>query len=424
MVGTVGHLTLYTHPQQAECELIMQEIFSATECTNKDVRLVAYQCLVRVAELYYGVIKPFVPRCYARTYEGITKMEEEVARQALEFWNTLAEEERELMEDAAAAAASGKTAEVVSNNYCSQALPQLVKLLTTEMCKQQEDNDDDEWNLAMASGTCLAALAITCGDSILDHVMPFITANIASEDWHMREAATLAFGSCVEGPPRDKVLPMILNSLKFLLSKLTVGTADPSVAVRDTTAWTVGRILQMHFEYLPHSEYLDSLIKTLGTAMGSDEPRVAANCCWGIHNMAQAMEAWEDPSSNLLSPYFQSLVQQLLACSRRSDWHEKNLRNTAFEALSELIQNSADDNQRLVVALVEVLLGQLETSLATPIRTADDKEEQYGLQVNLCGLLQVSAGRVATCTRTPHCLWTHRGDEKTLVTCRPSLVLG
>jgi len=220
---------------QAECKLIMDQIFSATECTNKDVRLVAFQCLVRVAELYYQVLDPYIPKAYEvrvfcllvcfcfcvvgrgvsqdsmlthwyrlpptpslhtqRTLAGITKMEEDVARQALEFWSTLSDVELGIQEQTAEAKENGEELDVTNRGYCARALPMLVKLLTSQMTKQSEVVDETSWDMAMASGTCLGSLAETCGDQILGHVMPFVTSNIASTDWHMREAAIMAFGA-------------------------------------------------------------------------------------------------------------------------------------------------------------------------------------------------------------------------------------
>ena len=53
---------------------------------------------------------------------------------------------------------------------------------------------------------------------------------------------------------------------------------DESVVVRDSVAWTLGRIC----EILPQvaiENYLQSLVETLLVGLDS-EPRVASNVCW------------------------------------------------------------------------------------------------------------------------------------------------
>lgn len=58
------------------------------------------------------------------------------------------------------------------------------------------------------------------------------------EDWRLREAATFAFGSILDGPPPDKLAALVAVGLPFLLNALK----DPHTAVRHTTAWTIGAL--------------------------------------------------------------------------------------------------------------------------------------------------------------------------------------
>lgn len=54
---------------------------------------------------------------------------------------------------------------------------------------------------------------------------------------------------------------------------------DPSVVVRDTTAWTVGRICELFPEAAINEMYLAPLLQCLIEGLGA-EPRVASNVCW------------------------------------------------------------------------------------------------------------------------------------------------
>lgn len=54
---------------------------------------------------------------------------------------------------------------------------------------------------------------------------------------------------------------------------------DPSVVVRDTTAWTVGRICELLPEAAINEMYLPPLLQCLIEGLGA-EPRVASNVCW------------------------------------------------------------------------------------------------------------------------------------------------
>lgn len=67
---------------------------------------------------------------------------------------------------------------------------------------------------------------------------------------------------------------------------------DPSVVVRDTTAWTVGRICELLPEAAINDIYLAPLLQCLIEGL-SAEPRVASNVCW-VRQGLSGGEAWLD----------------------------------------------------------------------------------------------------------------------------------
>ena len=61
------------------------------------MRAAAYQCVGRVVELHYKHLnQAYMDALYPMTVNTITKDNEEVAKQAIEFWSTLCEVEFEL----------------------------------------------------------------------------------------------------------------------------------------------------------------------------------------------------------------------------------------------------------------------------------------------------------------------------------------
>lgn len=79
---------------QNERNIILTMIFSVTPCEDPAVRVAAYQCLVQLAGSYYLFLPQYINEIFALTANAIQKEEEDVALQAIEFWATLAEEER------------------------------------------------------------------------------------------------------------------------------------------------------------------------------------------------------------------------------------------------------------------------------------------------------------------------------------------
>ena len=111
---------------------------------------------------------------------------------------------------------------------------------------------------------------------------------------------------------------------------------DASVAVRDTAAWTIGRICDhqmeriqpQHWKAMMHTPAAGEDPATRGVLWSGleDHPRVAANVCLALHNLAEHCEDQRDRPSNPLSTQFIAIAQALLACTERADAATQNLR--------------------------------------------------------------------------------------------------
>ncbi|MBA0616059.1 hypothetical protein Godav_016143 [Gossypium davidsonii] len=284
-----------------------------------------------------------------------------------------------------------------------QAIPALVPMLLETLLKQEEDQDQDEgaWNIAMAGGTCLGLVARTVGDDIVPLVVPFIEENVTKPDWRQREAATYAFGSILEGPSPAKLIPLVNVALNFMLSALT---KDPNSHVKDTTAWTLGRI----FEFL-HGSAVDSPIITQANCQQivavllqsmKDTPNVAEKACGALYFLAQGYE--EVGPSSPLTPFFQEIVQSLLTVTHREDARESRLRTAAYETLNEVVRCSTDETAPLVLQLVPVIIMELHNTVEGQKLSSDEREKQSELQGLLCGCLQVIIQKLGSSESTKY----------------------
>lgn len=185
--------------------------------------------------------------------------------------------------------------------------------MLTLLTRQDEDADEDEWNVSMAAGTCLSLLAQTVADSIVSAVIPFIEANIKSSDWHQREAAVMTFGSILDGPDPTVLSPLVDQALPVLIEM----TRDDNLLVKDTVAWTLGRICDLLIVTIKPDVHLHPLITALVQGL-DDKPRIIANCCWALMNLSDQLGSYYDeesqpqPSASPLQPYYEGIVQALL----------------------------------------------------------------------------------------------------------------
>jgi len=343
-----------------------------------------------VAQQYYEQLESYMQVLFNLTFESVRKDSEEVGLQGLEFWSTLAEEEADRMEEHEEAAENGEAVppeRAVLKHYVRGVLQFLVPLITETLAKQEEDQDDEnQWNLSMAGACCLGLVATCVKDNIVEHIMPFIQANIQSADnWRNREAAVMAFGCIMPGPSSEKLAPLIQQALPMLLQLMT---ADPNTLVKDTSAWSVGQICEHHARSIPQNMF-DPLIAALLQGL-DDEPNVASNVCYALHNFAEAFEEDNQGTTNMLSKFFAPVAQKLLQVTERDDWMMNNLRMAAYEAVNVMITNAAPDVKPFILQILPLILERLERTFTMNTATADDKEEVYGLQSLLCSVIQVS----------------------------------
>ncbi|KAK9837148.1 hypothetical protein WJX81_006220 [Elliptochloris bilobata] len=376
-----------------ERNYLMQVICEGTIAPDARVRETAFECLVKIAANYYEKLPAYMQDIFTLTHRAAKEDEEDVGKQAIEFWCTICEEELDLQEESE----EGDSAGAANHHVVKQALQPLVAMLLEQLVKQEEgqDRDDGAWNLAMAGGTCLTLVASVVGQDVIALVMPFVQVNIGKadspEDWRLREAATFAFGSILDGPPPDKLAGLVAMGLPFLLNALK----DPNTAVRHTTAWTIGRIFEfVHGPAVVNTQALPAVVGALLAAI-RDEPHIAEKVCFALCQLAAGFKV--SAPTSLLSPYFKDIVQALLEAAQRPVEGPEGTRlaSQAFEAINEAVRSAAADTVPLVVQLIPLTLQKLNATLAMAAAAPDARERQSEMQGLLCGVLQVIVQRLS-----------------------------
>ncbi|RDB23601.1 Importin subunit beta-1 [Hypsizygus marmoreus] len=376
--------------REGERNYIMQVVCEATQNASVAVQVGAFECLVRIMGLYYDKMALYMEQAlFGLTVVGMKHADERVALQAVEFWSTVCEEEVDLAIEAQEAQDYGETPETESKHFAKIALPEIVPVLLLLLTKQEEDADEDEWNVSMAAGTCLSLLAGAVQDAIVPAVIPFIEAHIKAEDWHQREAAVMTFGSILEGPDPAVLTPLVNQALPLLIDMMT----DSNLHVKDTTAWTLGRICDLLISTIKPDVHLHPLISALVNGL-QDSPRIVANCCWALMNLADQLglyyEDENEPSqaSGPLSPYYEGVVSALLRVTE-SAGNEANFRTAAYEAITSYLTHATTDAIPVVQNTVVTILQRMEQLLAmqNQILGVDDRNNWNELQSNLCSVV-------------------------------------
>jgi len=375
-----------------ERNYIMQVVCEATQSADPQVKVASLQCLVKIMSLYYQFMEAYMGQAlFAITLDAMKNETDEVALQGIEFWSNVCDEEVDLMMEAAEATEVGRPPEQVSRFYAKGALQFLVPELMIRLTKQDEFDDEDDWNPCKAAGVCMMLLASCCENDIVPHVLPFVKDNIKSQDWRHRDAALMSFGSILEGPETEQLKPVVDSAMQFLIDAMK----DQSVVVKDTAAWTIGRVCELIPEAAINPNTLQPLLEALVSGLAS-EPRVASNVCWAFTSLAEAAydkaetDDEETPATYSLSAFFDPIVEKLLWTTGREDAGSSNLRAAAYEALMEMVKNSPRDCYPTVQKTTLIILERLQQVLQmeSHIQSQSDRVQFNDLQSLLCATLQ------------------------------------
>jgi importin subunit beta-1 len=359
--------------KKAERDAIINSICEATLSSDANIRKEAFGCIHTVAYLYYDKLQDYMSVFYELTIKAIRSDEESVATEALELWNVLAEIEEDLIIEEA----EGTNAQPC-HRYTFSILEHFVPILLEATAKQPEDFDldADQYSLSVAAQTCLQLMAQTTGDAITPFVMPFVTNNIKNTNWRYREAATMAFAAILEGASEQSVKATVEQAISVLVAALN----DNVEMVKHSTLWTLSKICELHSNSIPAAE-LPSLVNALmGKLAPPNSPHVAQQAAHALFKLASAFQGdpmGQERGSNLLSPFLQSLLQQLMAAADRTDaLGESGLKLAAFEAMQEFIRVSAPDGKPLLLQLLPAINERLQMSFQ--MQTCETKDELQG----------------------------------------------
>jgi len=374
---------------EGERNYIMQVVCEATQADDSRIQQGAFGCLNRIMALYYENMRFYMEKAlFGLTILGMKSGDEDVAKLAVEFWSTVCEEEIAIEDDNAQVESSDQMRPFY--NFSRVATNEVVPVLLGLLTKQDEDAADDEYNISRAAYQCLQLYAQAVGGAIIQPVIGFVEANLRHEDWHNRDAAVSAFGAIMDGPEEKLLDPIVKTGMQPLISMME----DPSVHVRDSTAYALGRITEACSDAIDPSQHLEPLVRSLFNGL-INSPKMAASCCWALMNLAERFAGDFGAAQNPLTPHFNESVSNLLTVTGRMDG-EPAVRTAAYEVLNVFVQSAANDSLTAIGELSNVIVQRLEETLPLQqqVVSVEDRIILEDMQTSLCTVLQATIQRL------------------------------
>lgn len=370
--------------REGERNYIMQVVCEATQANDVAVQIAAFGCLVKIMQLYYDKMRFYMEKAlFGLTVLGMKHEDERVSLQAVEFWSTVCDEEIDVAMENQEALELDEKPEREGFQFARVALPEVLPVLLQLLCKQDEDAEEDDWNVFKGAATCLQLFAQCVEGIIVQPVLGFIEQSLRSENWKERDAGVMAFGSILEGPEPEMLKPLVQQALGILIGMMK----DPVLQVKDTTAWTLGRISDLVVGAIQVDTQLAPMIQALLEGL-QDNPRVAVNCCWALMNLAEQLGSAEGEPTSRMSVFYEPCISSLLRVAEQPA-NESNARTSAYEALSTMVTYSAQDVLAMVSNLTGIVLDRLQATvhMRSQIISTEEKVQFEELQSNLLSVL-------------------------------------
>ena len=356
-----------------EKEILLSQIFACFSATNSDIRLKAMLCILEIVRWHYDYIGgATLEQLGVATLSVLKNPEaEDVGLIALEVWSSICDEEIERVQK--------NNLKKPCQNFIQTAYNVLVPLFLE--CLKTHDDQDEDWTIAISAACCLSQIAEIIKDPITNTVLEYVSKNIGSTDWKCRDAAVLAFAAILKGPSKTLMNSLVEQALSSMLGLLQ----DTNPRVRETTAWTFGKLAEHTPEPLAKPPAFALLMPALINSL-KDSPRVSSRICFALANLAEALSPPEGTTSPM-SAVFKNVLQALWDNAFRADacTESNNLAQASFSAFATIVQYSSSD----IVGLLEPVLKMLVETLSTTIRGTfgfPAKSNEY--QGYLCTALQ------------------------------------
>lgn len=371
-------------------DFLMQVVMQNCVCPNEEVKTIAFEVLSGIIGEQYPHMAAYMEAVFQLTVPLIKACTEEddVVKQAIDVWITIADIEAEKALNEEDAAADGTVVEDIdkSRRYVEGALAPLVEALFVPLTKQDPDADEDEWDVSHAAATCLSYMAECVRDKILPVVLPLFTTHANNEQWCVRDAATVAFGSIMQGPSTEALRPYLSDPslLKLFMDHMH----DANVVVRGSTAWTLGRMCQLHIGAIIMDQARFEAVFGAFVQGLQDETRVAVSCAWGLKCMTESIDdeisASGQQTPSPIEPHFGNLVQVLFASGEKPGCPARQRKGT-YQTLVSLVHCSSQNSIAQVSNVTVMCLDRIEAMLAAT--SFPDKKDADELESLISGLM-------------------------------------
>jgi importin subunit beta-1 len=338
--------------------MIMRTLIKLSTSRHIRLRIASLGCIVEITFLYYGIIKYYIQYLLKITIRIANEDNEEVGKQAIEFWCTLCEAELH--------SRTNKKITKIQN---------IVKPLCRMLCKQltrQKSIDDplDSYDITKAAVSCLSFLCKINGETILKYIHPFITKFIKSKKWRQKEA-TLSACSAILTTRTGKYMKKFCDYILPFLIKYVKDKECP--LIRDTSMLCMGQMIKYHSRFIISNMKIMSEIlgKVLIYGLNDQKDYISQRSCWVFIEFTKKIKIYPTYQfSNNFKPFCEAIFRCIN--NQKSVTH-------SYACLGSLISLASHKNNEYIINILKNMMKRFNQSI----------KNRNPLMIKLiCGILQ------------------------------------
>ena len=341
-----------------------------------EIRNIVLSILLKLIKDYYDSFEYFFEIIFDFTYNTI---ENDVSKNKLisiQIWNNIGiVEQKKIFEE-------NKNCYFFLQKYYKQLTEVCLKyIVTTEYENIDSDNDIDndnfeinnnifnskEDNRQSLSDCCyylIKLMSICCDFDFIEKMIKYFYEYIGSKDINLKYSAFNIFKAILETKHKKKLFPFICKNIDFIYNSIN-NSQIPSILqklcakyLRSFSFFFTNEIIQDINIFEKLMNYFLVLIKI--------SPKVIIYITLGsINNLCRGIKYNEDDMSNILSKYFENMLESLLSFGANIFLYDTkiNIPITSFKCISTLAERTPKDCRVQMINTFRIIIEMFHSTL-------------------------------------------------------------
>lgn len=266
--------------------------------------------------------------------------------------------------------------ESITHNGATLLVDYLVRIVETF---EYEEDFFDSWNLCKSAILLIGAFCST-NVTVALSLSNTVKQKLISPDLNVNQSGLQLLSGLLNTTKTDLINKLLIETINSIFALLN----SSSFIVRVTVSLVLNKLVENHSSFINADERIKELLNAVLPHL-KEENRMSINICWILRSLAIKFgDKKTEKSKNKLTPYFGSIVGQLLEAAVRDGAYstEHNLAIHAFYAIGYLAEYSSQDSEPILDNLLVECSNYFNNTLETKSKSNYDYQDLIAGLIN------------------------------------------